>query len=110
MTEKLGLTTSPIRSDTLQFRTAITLTVIRKLLHGTLSNTTHLHYTESCRLFVTGMRFEVLTAVEVSMFVFCVATPYGLVGRDQYFEKPTVSIFRAEANKLCLTLSQDVIT
>jgi hypothetical protein len=32
-----------------------------------------------------SMRFEVLPAVKMSMLVFWVVKPYGLVGRDQRF-------------------------
>jgi hypothetical protein len=41
------------------------------------------------------MRFEVLTAVKMSMLVFWVVTMCGLVGRYQRLGE-TVSIFRAE--------------
>jgi hypothetical protein len=42
------------------------------------------------------VRSEVLTAVKLSMLVFWVVTPFGLVGRYQRFGEHTASIFRAE--------------
>jgi hypothetical protein len=45
------------------------------------------------------MRFEVLTAVKMSVFVFRVATPCGLVGKYQLSEDHTASIFRADFSK-----------
>jgi hypothetical protein len=42
--------------------------------------------------FVQNMRFEVLTAVKLSLLVFCVATPCGIAGRYQRFVQKSSGI------------------
>jgi hypothetical protein len=41
------------------------------------------------------MRFEILTAVNMLMLVFCFVTPCGLVSSYERFGRNTASIFRA---------------
>jgi hypothetical protein len=54
------------------------------------------------------LRFEVLTAVKMSMLVFWVVTLCGLVGRYQRFGEQTASIFRAEASEMMVSIGKSI--
>jgi hypothetical protein len=56
-----------------------------------------------------SMRFEILTAVKMSMLVFWVVTPCELVERYKRFEEHTASIL-CEAGQLCVTCTLKLST
>jgi hypothetical protein len=54
------------------------------------------------------MKFEVLTAVKMSMLVFWVVMPCGLVGRYKLLEEHTASNFRAEGSITIQKTNMDI--
>jgi hypothetical protein len=51
------------------------------------------------------MRFEVLTAAKMSLVVFWVVTPCGLLVGTDVSEEPTASIFTLKEDEVCAACS-----